>query len=247
MRRRVLMVWLALVATVTGVLLTATPSEASAAKAQLSWVSSSGLTTFDFGTVDAGQQHLVTASLRLQNVGGRASGVLSVAVTGASSFAITDDCARNSLGAGRWCTVTVTYRPTANLGAEAATLSASSKKAIPASIGLAGRSAVVPGPQPTPTGASLAIDQSVYPCGGPTPCWGAVVGSGLRPGTMVVPLYVGGNLVQLYDVPASGVINERISFECYEQFGSFYATAITASGEHIASDTVQTPCLTSVP
>jgi hypothetical protein len=33
MRRRVLPVWLALVATVTGVLLTATPSEASAAKA----------------------------------------------------------------------------------------------------------------------------------------------------------------------------------------------------------------------
>ena len=45
----------------------------------------------------------------------------------------------------------------------------------------------------------------------------------------------------------SGVIDEPLSFMCYSQYRSLHATAITSGGEHIASDTVQSPCLTSVP
>jgi hypothetical protein len=246
MMRRLFSAGLAVIAATAGVLVSAAPSEASAPPAQLHWASSSGLTTFDFGALDAGRRQSLTASFTLENLGGRSTGVLSVAVSGASAFVLTDDCTRNSLSPGRRCAVTVTYRPTSNVGAEGATLTASSKKAAPATFGLTGRAELVPGPQPSPDGATLAIDTTVRRCG-LSYCWGGVVGTGLRPGTMVVPLYVDGNLIQLFDVPASGVINELLDFECFRPVGAFYATAITMDGDHIGSATVETPCLSSVP
>jgi hypothetical protein len=80
---------------------------------------------YDYGQVRVGQRAAETFTL--VNTGGRASGALTVTVSGSAAFTITAGTCRSSLGPGKKCTVRVRFAP-ARAGAVTGTLRAASKK-----------------------------------------------------------------------------------------------------------------------
>lgn len=84
--------------------------------------------TFDYGAVYPGQT--ASQTFTLTNVGHKATGMLTVVLTGSASFTKTvDTCTGNSLGPTKSCSVTVQFAPVASGQAGTGTLYASSKKA----------------------------------------------------------------------------------------------------------------------
>jgi len=82
--------------------------------------------SFGYGLVAVG--HTSSQTFTLSNSGGSASAALTVALSGAPAFAITDDqCTGTSIGPNKSCSVTVEYAPTVS-GASSATLTANGKK-----------------------------------------------------------------------------------------------------------------------
>jgi hypothetical protein len=91
---------------------------------------------YEYGPVPVGQRKARTFTLA--NTGGRASGALTVRLSGPAAFTITADTCRASLAPGKRCTVRVRFAP-ARAGAVTATLRAVSKnRAAAARDALAG-------------------------------------------------------------------------------------------------------------
>jgi len=91
---------------------------------------------FDYGQVAVGQRS--ARAFTLANTGGRASGAVTVRLSGPRAFRITGDTCRGSLAPGKACMVRVRFAP-ARAGAVAATLRVVSKNgAAVASDALAG-------------------------------------------------------------------------------------------------------------
>jgi sugar lactone lactonase YvrE len=98
--------------------------------------------SYDYGSVAAGQTASQTFSLT--NSGRRATGGLTVTLSGSPAVTITaDGCSGRSLGPLKSCTVAVQFAPTAS-GGVTATLTATGSQAI-ASLTLAGSSGTVGG------------------------------------------------------------------------------------------------------
>lgn len=115
-------------------------ASASAAAPVLSW-SQGGttITAYDFGTVDAVGGQTASQTFTLTNAGGRASGTITVGLTGSSAFTITSyGCTGRSLGPKMSCGVTVEYAPTANSESDSATLTANGEH-VSASLTLTGK------------------------------------------------------------------------------------------------------------
>jgi len=82
---------------------------------------------YDYGTIDANTT--ASQTFTLTNSGTKATGMLSVSLTGSSAFSSTaDTCTATSLGPNKSCTVTVQYAPTTAGSSDSGTLSARSKK-----------------------------------------------------------------------------------------------------------------------
>lgn len=126
----------------TGIPLSASRSDHGSAPS-LSWspvTSTTGPDTYDYGTIDAGQDS--TVSFTLTDDGGRSAGTVEISLTGSSAFAITvDNCSGNGVNAEHGCTVTVQYAPTTSGQDDAATLTATGEHAS-ASLALTGASPV---------------------------------------------------------------------------------------------------------
>ena len=80
---------------------------------------------FDYGTVPVGER--AARTFTLVNTGGRASGALTVRLSGSAAFTITADTCKSSLGPEKKCAVRVRFAP-ARAGAVTSTLQAVSKK-----------------------------------------------------------------------------------------------------------------------
>jgi len=109
--------------------------------------------SYDFGTLDASQGQTATQNFTLTNIGGRATGALTISLSPSSVFTITaDNCTGTSLSGNHHnsCQVSVTYAPIGNGESDSATLTADGKMAS-ASLSLTGASTtpggsvVVPG------------------------------------------------------------------------------------------------------
>jgi hypothetical protein len=114
------------------------PAAGEPANVALAWSPSGSI---DYGTLDAARGQTASQTFTLSNADRRNSGVVEVALSGSSTFAITaDGCSGKRLTRRKSCSVTVTYAPTAN-GNHSATLVASSPIAESASVALTGKSA----------------------------------------------------------------------------------------------------------
>ena len=81
----------------------------------------------------------------LTNTGGRASGALTVTVSGPAAFTLTaDTCTGTSLGPDKQCSVTVQYAPTSDGENDTATLTAIGTQAPPVTAPLAGSASPYP-------------------------------------------------------------------------------------------------------
>lgn len=100
------------------------------------------ITSYDYGTLDAGAGAAKSVTFTLTNSGDSASAMLTVTLSGPSAFSIKlDGCTGTSIGPNKSCGVTVTYAPTASGESDNATLAADGKKAAAnASITLTGKS-----------------------------------------------------------------------------------------------------------
>jgi hypothetical protein len=140
MRRRHLLLLGALLS-VSGLLLLPATGEASLTPPNLVWSPTTGLASYDYGTLDAGAGATSNVTFTLKNKGGMSSGVLTATLTGSSAFAINHDgCTGVSLGPNRSCTVTVTYAPALSGQNDSATLSAAPKRGQARSLTLTGKS-----------------------------------------------------------------------------------------------------------
>jgi len=116
-------------------------SGAQAAKVPVLGWSPSTNGGFDFGTLDASTGQTGSQTFTLTNADGKSSGVVTIALSGSSTFTKTaDNCAGKRLAPKKSCTVTARYAPTNN-GSNAATLTASSQNAANATLSLTGASA----------------------------------------------------------------------------------------------------------
>jgi hypothetical protein len=116
-------------------------ASASGAPPVLTW-SQGGttITSFDYGTLDAGAGATKTVTFTLTNSGGMASGTLTITLAGPTAFTVTaDGCTGTSLGPKKSCSVTAQYVPTANSESDSATLAATGEHAS-ASLTLTGKS-----------------------------------------------------------------------------------------------------------
>jgi hypothetical protein len=115
----------------------AAPSWASSAPQSLVWSPTTSSGTFNYGTLAAGE--VQSETFMVENVGGKSSGALTIALSGASAFTTTaDNCTGRALGPKKSCTVTVRYAPTASGASDSATLVATGTQAS-ASITLEGQ------------------------------------------------------------------------------------------------------------
>ena len=93
----------------------------------LGWSPTTSAGIFSYGTVAPGAATPQTFTLK--NSGASASAALTVTVKGSAAFTkAADSCTGTSLGPGKSCTVTVTYRPAGPGQADHATLTATSPK-----------------------------------------------------------------------------------------------------------------------
>jgi len=148
------------VALVIGSLLvfSALTSGAQAAKVPVLGWSPSTNGSFDFGTLDASLGQTGSHTFTLTNSDGKSSGLVTVTLTGSSTFSKTaDTCTGKRLAPKKSCTVTTRYAPTNN-GSNAATLTASSQNAANASLSLSGASAWQNGDLLTYTQAAWGTD-----------------------------------------------------------------------------------------
>jgi hypothetical protein len=91
---------------------------------------------YDFGQVQVGERP--DRTFTLENTGARASGALTLTVSGSAAFTVTADTCPPSLGPGKTCTVSVRFAPT-GAGAANATLTAANKRGtVTGSAGLTG-------------------------------------------------------------------------------------------------------------
>jgi hypothetical protein len=149
----------------------------------LGWAPTTSPGTYSYGTLHAGQA--ASQVFTLTNSGNKATGALSVTLTGSAAFTKTKDtCSGVKLGTNGSCSVTVSYAPAASNQNDSAKLTAtSSKPAATASLALTGAS----------TKASPVIATSASP-GGPvgstTVTDTATLSGGSSPtGTMEFKLY----------------------------------------------------------
>ena len=127
-----------LIALIAALASVAAPATGKPANVPLAWSSSGSV---DYGTLDAARGQTASQTFTLSNADGRNSGLVEVALSGSSAFAITaDGCTGERLTRRKSCGVTVTYAPTAN-GSHSATLVASGPSAENASVALTGASA----------------------------------------------------------------------------------------------------------
>ena len=110
----------------------------ASSKPVLKW-SPSASGAFSYGTVSSGRS--LSQVFTLTNTGKRATGSLSVKLTGSATFAVTKDtCTRVGLRPHRTCKVTVAFAPQVNGQVSAGTLTAASTKpAVKASLTLQAR------------------------------------------------------------------------------------------------------------
>jgi len=95
-------------------------------------------TTHDYGPVP--ERQYTEQKFTLANTGGRASSRLTVTLSGAAAFTVTQDtCTERSLGPGKTCAVTVRFTPTAVAPVTATLTVVATHRADPASAQLTGR------------------------------------------------------------------------------------------------------------
>jgi hypothetical protein len=98
-------------------------------------------------------------------------------------------------------------------------------------------------------GAYLVTTREVFDCGGggqAIPCWGAVVGLGLQPGTLVY-WYGGwgGYPTQMQGaalIPESGTFGGPLGMTCGYGWTDVYFVGTAADGTPITSNVVSSPC-----
>src|SRR5215472_2081003 len=100
----------------------AVTASAAATPAALTWSPTNSLGTYDYGTLTTGATKSVTFTLT--NAGGKATGRLSITLSGPSAFTITQNGCTGSLGPNKSCTVPVVYAPQSSGQSESATLTA---------------------------------------------------------------------------------------------------------------------------
>lgn len=132
---------------------------ASSTPPQLVWLQVGATTTsttpsYDFGTLDASDGQTATQSFTLTNIGGRATGALTISLSSSSVFTVVaDNCTGTSLSGNHHnsCQVSVTYAPIGNGETDSATLSADGTRAS-ASLSLTGASTTPGGTGAQPGG-----------------------------------------------------------------------------------------------
>src|SRR5215469_16060597 len=88
----------------------AVTASAATTPASLAWAPTTSPSSYDYGTISTGATKSVTFTLT--NAGGKATGPLSITLSGPSAFTITQNrCAGRSLGPNKSCTDTVQYAP----------------------------------------------------------------------------------------------------------------------------------------
>jgi Domain of unknown function (DUF5050)/Abnormal spindle-like microcephaly-assoc'd, ASPM-SPD-2-Hydin len=114
------------------------------APASLAFTPTTSAGTYDFGTLAVGAT--ASQTFTLKNSGGTATGALTVSLTGSAAFTkAADGCTAISLGAGKSCTVTVQYSPSATGASDTAQLTATNgkrKQPTTANLALAGAGAL---------------------------------------------------------------------------------------------------------
>lgn len=94
----------------------------------------------DYGSLGPGASGSQT--FVLANVGGAATGALSIALSGAAFSKTSDACSGTSLGPRKSCSITVAYTPSASGASDSGTLTARSRKpSATATVALSGRGA----------------------------------------------------------------------------------------------------------
>jgi hypothetical protein len=115
-------------------------AHAAPTPASLAWSPTTSSGTYDYGTLAAGATKSITFTLT--NAGGKASGPLTITLSGPSAFTISSNgCNGRSLGPNKSCTVPVQYAPKSIGQSESATLTASGK-AESSSLTLIGKAGV---------------------------------------------------------------------------------------------------------
>jgi len=180
-----------------------------------------------FGPVPSGTS--ASKTFTLKNSGGAATGQLSIALVGSSTFKVTSDqCTGVKLGAGKSCTVTVTYKPTAGGAHDFTTLWAYGQKPVTVALaGLAGTSPVTPK-------ADLSITKTD----------GA---SSVTPGTQTTYTIVASNAgpSAVTGAKVADVMPSAISSDTYTATPSGGATGFTSASGNI-NDTVNLPVGSSI-
>ncbi len=150
-------------------------SAAASSGATLSWAPTTSAGADDFGTVTVGQT--ASHTFKLTNSGTKATGVLTVSVTGAAFTMGKDGCSGATLSPGARCRVTVTYAPATGSDTSSGTLAATSAKpAASASLTLTGAGgkespgiATAPSAIGTGDAAGTAVTDTVALAGGYDP------------------------------------------------------------------------------
>jgi hypothetical protein len=118
----------------------AVAADAATAPASLAWSPTTSSGTYNYGTLAAKATKSVTFTLT--NSGGKASGPLTITLSGSSAFISTQDgCSGGSLGPRKSCTDTVEYASTSSGQRTTATLSATGEGSS-ASLTLTGTTSV---------------------------------------------------------------------------------------------------------
>jgi len=146
---------------------------ASAAMVVLSWSPTTPPSTYNFGTLSAGQT--VSQAFTLTNSGSGSTSALAVTLKGSPAFTRTKDaCTGVKLAPKKSCSVTVAYAPTTSGQTDSVTLTAtSSKPAVTASLTLLGQTLASPALSTTPNPASgpvgTVLQDSASLAGGSSP------------------------------------------------------------------------------
>jgi hypothetical protein len=118
----------------------AVAASAATTPASLAWAPTTSLGTYDYGTLSSGATKSVTFTLT--NVGGKATGSLTITLSGPSAFTLTQNgCTGRSLGPNKSCTDAIEYAPQSSGQSASATLDATGKSTS-ASLTLTGTSGV---------------------------------------------------------------------------------------------------------
>lgn len=208
------------------------PALASSPAAALAWSPTTLTGIYDYGRVDAVTGQQVARTFTLTNRGGRAPGVIRVALSGASAFTTVEDhCSGTSLGPASFCTITVIYSPVQTHESDSATLSAQTRDGD-ASLALTGNSG--------PT-TFLEITTPVYTCLSPVGCWGQLDGSGLDPDGEVDWTIHGSGQIDALLVP-SGTVSLQLFIPCGAGYVQADAFSFGPSSPTVLSATASTPC-----